>query len=448
MLRPPSQRLRGPRPAAARSCVRIATTALLLSLGGWPHAAAAQPVAYVGATVHPVSTAAIKHGVVIVEGGTILAVGDATTTIPSDAIRVDLTGSHLYPGFVHPLAQLGLIEIDSVRGTDDTHEIGDNNANVRAEVAVNADSRHLPVAISGGVLTAHVFPGGGLFTGTSAVLRLAGWNWEEMTLAAPTAMHLNFPASAGDGGNSNEDEGEDEADSRELAELDRLLDEVRAYARARDAGERGAGPSVDLDPKLEALRPVLAGELPLFIHADDRDAIASALDWVEKQELTRVVLVASADAAYLATRLAKAKIPVILRSVLALPTRSWEPYDQPFTAAARLHAAGVPVAISGNLSANARNLPFQAAMAAAHGLPRDVALRSVTLTAAEILGVADRVGSLEAGKEATFMVTNGDPLEIRTQIQQVWIAGAEVDLQEDPQRRLYDKYRQRPRPSR
>ncbi len=182
-----------PRPGtwlAAASLLVLATPLLAI-------AATAQPVAYVGATVHPVSAPTIEHGVLIVEGGTLVAVGDATTAIPNDALRVDLSGSHIYPGFVHPHSNLGLIEIDSVRGTDDTSEIGDNNANLRAEVAVNADSRHLPAATSGGILTAHIVANGGLFTGTSAVLRLAGWNWEEMTLASPVAMHLAFPNTAG-----------------------------------------------------------------------------------------------------------------------------------------------------------------------------------------------------------------------------------------------------------
>ncbi len=433
-----------PRPSRSHRRGLLAATALLLIASWQPGTATAQPVAYVGATVHPVSAPAIEHGVLVVDGDTILAVGDAATAIPSNATRVDLSGSHLYPGFIHPLSQLGLIEIDSVRGTDDTTEIGENNANQRAEVAVNADSRHLPVATSGGVLTAHVVPGGGTFSGTSAVLRLAGWNWEEMTLSAPTAMNLHFPAAAGGSADSEEDE---ESTSKALSEIDRLLDDVRAYARAREAAEQGKGPAVDFAPKLAALRPVLDGQLPLFIHATERDQITGALDWAEEQELTRIVLVTGPDAAYVAPRLAEAKVPVILRAVLTRPERNWESYDHPYTAAARLHAAGVQFAIAGNPSANARNLPFQAAMAAAFGLPPETALRSITLTAAEILGVADQLGSLTPGKQATFIATTGDPLEIRTQIRRAWIAGVEIDLKEDPQRRLYEKYISRPRPS-
>ena len=398
--------------------------------------AAEAATALTGATVHPVSGPAVEGGVVIVEDGKVTAVGGPQTAIPAGAEVVDLAGKHLYPGFIQPTSTLGLIEINSVRGTDDRTELAGVNAHHRAEVAFNADSLHLPVAVSGGVLTAHVVPGGGSFSGTSAVMRLEGWNWEQMAMAAPAGMNLHFPGASAD------DE-EDGASNRGLSAINDTLDDARAYAKARQAGASG----LDVDPRLEALQPLLDGEMRLFLHAGEKRQIEQALDWAAEQGFEDVVLVTGSDAAHLAERLASDQVEVILNRVLAEPDRRWEPYDSAFTAPARLQEAGVRFAIgNGGDASDARNLPFQAAMAAAFGLTPEQALRSVTLSAAEILGVADRLGSIDEGKEATLIVTDGDPLEIRTRIERAWIRGQEVDLSEDHQRRLYDKYRQRPLP--
>ncbi len=416
----------------------------------WSGAAVGEILVLTGGTIHPVSGPPIAGGVMVVEGDTIAAVGAEVEVPAGEGVTVvDLSGKHLYPGFVHPDSVLGLIEVGSVRGTRDVSELGEVNSELRAEVAVNADSLLLPVAVAGGVLTAHVAPRGGVFAGTSAVMRLSGWNWQDMTIRAPVGMHLNYPQTAGGGEDEDEDEQKEQRE-KALATINDALDDARLYRQAK-AAMAGGGPRLDVDPKLEALLPVLAGELPLFVHAREKSQIEDALDWAEEQELAKLVLVTGADAVHLAERLAEKQVPVIFGGVFALPDRRWEPYDVVFTAAARLHAAGVRFAISdggGSFGAsNARNLPFHAAQAAAFGLPKDVALRSVTLTSAEILGVADRLGSLEAGKEASFFVAGGDPLEIMTRIERVWIAGREVDLADEHQRRLYEKYRARPRRS-
>ncbi|RMH17324.1 MAG: imidazolonepropionase [Acidobacteria bacterium] len=414
-----------------------ARMALLLGLLALP--AAAETVAYVGATVHPVSGPPIDGGVMVVEDGVIRAVG-AGLAVPEGAEVVELNGLHLYPGFVHPLSALGLIEIGSVRGTRDLGEVGDNNAALRAEVAWNADSLLLPVAAAGGVLTAHVAPQGGTFAGSSAVMRLDGWNWHDMTLAAPAGMHLAYPQLLSGG----DDEDFEEKTKRALETINATFDDARAYRKAKDAGT-----PVDRDADLEALLPVLDGSLPLYVHAEEKSQIESALDWAAEQGFDNLVLVTTSDARYVAERLAKENVPVVLNGVLRLPRRRWEPYDAAYVAARVLHEAGVRFAIGdgdgGFAAANARNLPFHAAMAAAFGLPEDVALRSVTLTAAEILGVADRVGSLDPGKEATFFAATGDPLEITTRIERTWIRGRELDPEDNHQWRLYQRYNARPR---
>ncbi len=425
----------------------IAATGCLLLSG----VAFARTTAYVGATVHPVSSPPIENATLLVEDGQITGVG-SDLEIPAGAETVDLAGRHLYPGFVHPLSVLGLTEISSVRGTRDYSEIGDVNSDVRAEVAFNADSELLPVAMSGGILTAHVVPTGGVFRGTSAAIRLEGWNWEDMTLSSSVGAHLEYPRlrppSRGSDPPSEKEikERKDEA----LKIITSTLDDARAYLKAIAAADSGSGPRPSFDAKLAALAPVLAGDMSLFLYADEREQIESALDWARDEEFSDVILVTGPDAAYLADRLAEDNIRVLLNGVHRLPERSWEPYDTPFTAAKRLHDAGVEFCIGdgggGFKAPNVRNLPFHAATAAAFGLPKDVALRSITLSAAEFLGIEDRVGSLEVGKDATFIATNGDPLEVKTRILRAWIGGDEIDFSLDRQRRLYRKYLNRPQP--
>jgi imidazolonepropionase-like amidohydrolase len=397
--------------------------------------ARAEMTALVGATVHPVSSEAIENGTVLMRSGRIEAVG-AELDIPDGAEVIDLSGLHLYPGFVHPATQLGITEIASVAGTVDTAEMGNVNAAVRVEVAVNHDSELLPTTIAGGVLSAHIIPGGGLLRGSSAVMNLDGWSWEDMVLKAPVGMHLDFPAGA-----------VEDDDNEDLKLIEETLDRARHWHQARQAAERGNGRRPAHNDQLAALGPLLNGQMPLIIHANRYDVMEKALDWAEAQELENLILIANADVQYLAERLAAERVPVILRSVYSMPTRRWEPYDMAYVAAARLHQAGVQFAIADSAGgmdvANARNLPFHAGSAAAHGLPKEAALKTVTLWPAQILGVADRLGSLEAGKNATLFAASGDPLEVMTRITRVWIDGQEFDLQQDRSRRLYERYRER-----
>lgn len=417
--------------------LQIAVLALTLCVSS----AAAEQVALVGATLHPVSSEPIEDGVLLLDGSRIVALG-ADVEIPAEATVVDVSGQHIYPSLVHSGTPLGLTEISSVRGTRDTNEIGDINANIRAEVAFNADSMLLPVAVSGGVLISHVVPQGGVLTGTSAVMRLEGWNWRDMTASDSVGMHLRYPSFTS--GRRRSQEQIDKEKKRALELINKTFDDARAYAKARQAASDG-GPALDTDSNFEAMLPVLDGELALYIHAREKRQIESALDWAEEQGFENIVLVSGPDAQYVAPRLAAEGVPVILDSALEIPSRNWEPYDAAYAAASRLHEAGVQFSIGGGGDASdARNLPFHASMAAAYGLPRDVALKAVTLSAAEILGVAGDYGSLEAGKEATFIVTTGDPLEIRSRVERAWMGGVELDLN-DRQKDLFEKYNNRPR---
>jgi len=416
--------------------------ASVLPAAGLAGSAAAQDseslTALVGATVHPVAAEPIENGVVVMRGDRIEAVGAAdelSSSYQGDRVSVvALEGKHVYPGFVHPYSSLGLIEIGSVAGTVDTSEMGSINAALRVEVAFNHDSALLPVSIAGGIVATHTVPSGGLIRGTSAVMDMDGWSWEEMIIAAPAGMHIDFPAAA-----------VDDSENDDLQTIESTLEAARAWQKAERAFEAGDAPRPSRNDQLQALLPLLNGDIPVFLHADREDEINAALDWAERQQFARVVVIGGPDLQYVAERLATDGVPAILNGVYTMPTRRWEAYDMAYRAAAKLHEARVKFAIAdggGGFSAtNARNLPFHAGSSAAFGLPKDAALKSVTLWPAEILGVGDELGSLEPGKRASVIVTNGDPLEPMTSIERVWIDGKEYDLDRSRHRQLFERYK-------
>ena len=412
-------------------------------------ALAASSFVITGGTVHPVSGPEISGGMVVVENGKITAVG-ANLSVPAGAEHVDATGLQVYPGMVAVNTVLGLQEIGAVRATRDVREVGNINPNARAKVALNADSELIPVARANGVLVAQSATAGGLISGTSVVWQLQGWNWEELTIKDPAALHVDWPNMIMRTRNWWDEEPvkseEDQKKEREknLKEIRDAFDNAKAYMKAREAIAAG-GVRHDFDVRWEAMIPALKKQVPVFVQADEYMQIAAALDFAKEQDV-RLVIVGGRDAWRLADRLAAARVPVVYDETLSMPRRSWEPYDAAYTVPSKLFAAGVPFCISTGTedASNLRNLPYEAAMAAAFGLPKEEALKAVTLYPAQILGVADRLGSIEPGKDATLIVTDGDPLEIESHVKMAWISGAPVDLT-SRHTRLYDKYRNRPR---
>lgn len=407
-----------------------------------------QPILLEGGTVHTVSGASIEQGRLLFDQGRIVAVvgPDEALELPEGTQRIYLEGRHIYPGLISANTVLGLVEIDTVRGTVDIAETGVMNPNVRAEVAVNPASELFGVTRAAGILTVLTVPQAGrngLLGGRSALLRLDGWTWEDMTLQSGVGMHVFWPTERGVGFGAV---GIDSPEARRRAAEARVdqLDEFFARARAyRDA--RAADPNQPLDLRLEALGPVLAREMPLVVHADELRQIESALNFVERHGL-RLVLVGGYDAWRLTDRLRELDAAVIVSTVHRLPLRRHEPYDTPFVLPHRLHEAGIPFAIARVAttfaSAHERNLPFEAATAAAFGLPPEEALRAITLYPAQIFGVDDRIGALAPGLQATLIVTDGNPLEVTTQIERAWVDGREIDLA-SRHTRLYERYRQR-----
>lgn len=386
----------------------------------------------------------IERGVLVFDKGKITAVGP-DVPVPPDAEVIDIRGQHVYPGLIDANSIIGLTEIDSIRATRDFAEVGDVNPNVRAEVAVNPDSEIIAVTRANGVLVALAVPRGGVIAGQSAAIVLDGWTWESMTLKAPVGLHVYWPRMTPVRAFFvfvSEEEQRRRAEEA-LRKLKEAFREARAYWTAKKAeGGHPGTPYHDVDVRWEAMVPVLEGKLPVFVHADTLDQIQAAVAWAEAEKV-RIVLVGGADAPMAADLLRQKDVPVITGPILELPTREWEPYDAAFTLPARLAQAGIRYCIGGDGGAwNERNLPYHAAMATAYGLPRDEALKAITISCARILGIDDRVGSLEVGKDATLLVATGDPLDIRTQVTRAFIQGRPVNLYNRHQR-LYEKYREK-----
>jgi imidazolonepropionase-like amidohydrolase len=330
----------------------------------------------------------------------------------------------------------------------DTSEIGDLNPNARADVAINPHSNLIPVTRLNGVTAAVVTPEGGLVSGESALVQLAGWTPAEMTIKAPLAMHVRFPRlrSGSTDDQPQDEEAEKEADksyAEQIDKLRKLFRDGQAYAKAAAARAKDASVRrYDRDVMLEPMIAVVEGRVPVVIHADLERDIRAAIRFADEVGL-KIILADAVDATRVIPELKQRDIPVILGPILALPPREDDPYDYVFSAAAKLHAAGVRFAIQSSDSHNARNLPYHAAACAAFGLPKEEALRAITINPAQIFGVADRIGSLEAGKRADLIVTDGDPLEIWTNVKRVFIGGEEIPM-ESNQTLLYRKFSGRP----
>jgi imidazolonepropionase-like amidohydrolase len=404
-------------------------------------------VAIRNATIYPVTSAPIPNGTIVFVNGVITAVG-TNVTIPAGATVIDGSGLSVYPGLIDSGSQVGLTEISSVAGTNDTTELGELNPNARAEIAVNPHSNLIPVTRVNGVTTVIAEPEGGIISGQSALIQLAGWTAKEMVLKAPVALHIHFPRlrSAPFIEQPQDEEAEKEAKKNYTNEVDKLHDLLRdAQAYAKAAAAKSKDSTVrrfDRDVLLDALVAAVEGREPVIMHANLARDIRAALKFADEFKL-KVILADAADVAQVIPELKARNAAVILGPILALPPREDDPYDLIFTNAKTLYDNGIRFSIQSSDAHNARNLPYHAAMCAAFGLPKDVALKAITIFPAEIFGVADRIGSLEPGKIANVIVTDGDPLEIVTQVQRVFIGGEDIPM-ETNQTLLYKKFLQRP----
>lgn len=395
-----------------------------------------------------VSGATIERGTLVIQDGKIAALG-ATVSIPRGARVIDGTGLSVYPGMINALTILGLTEVGAVSATVDTTELGDFNANAKALTAVNPHSELIPVARMNGVTTTVTCPLGGLIAGQCAVIHLDGWTPEEMKVVSPAAMHINYPrlgfggrGGFGGGGFSAPNEQQRQARDRQVESLRTKIEDAQAYRQARVAAAADRSlPARAVDLGLEAMIPVLEGKVPIIVSADSESEIKGALDLAEKFKL-KLIINGGEQAIRIAKDLKEKQVPVVLPSVLSLPDSDDSPYDEPFARAAALHAAGVKICFSTGGASDARLLPYHAGMAAAFGLPKEEALKATTLYPAQIFGVDQQLGSLEVGKLATIVVTDGDLLEFRTRVKLMFIHGRPTDLA-NKHSRLYDKFKER-----
>jgi len=406
----------------------------------------AQTIAIRGGTVHTLAGASVERGTVVIEDGLISTVGQ-NVQVPAGAEVIDATGHHVYPGFFDALTSLGLSEVGAVPVTNDVSELGDYNPHLLAMWAVHPASEHIPVARANGITHTVAAPrgGGGDMAGQGSLMHTHGWTVEEMVIEPSVGIVLGWPnlqlrsfdyATMSVSERSFR-EAKKEYDEK-IEEIEGWLDAARNYEAAREAGTE-----VERDLKLEALIKVVNGELPFLISVGSERGINDVLDFAERNEV-RVVLLGANDAWKVADRISDAGVPVILGPTQSLPRDEDYGYDQVYALPGQLHAAGVMVGMATFGASASRNLPYEIGSAVSYGLPQEEALRVITINNAEILGVGDRLGTIETGKIANLIVTDGDPLEIATQYTHLIINGQLAPL-ENKHLELYELYRSRPR---
>lgn len=398
-----------------------------------------KPIAIVGATIHPVTGPSIERGTIIFDNGKIVALGSGLQ-IPAGTEIIDAADKHVYPGLISSNTYIGLTEIGAVRASNDRNETGGINPNVKAEVAFNPESELIPVARANGITMIVSSPAGGLISGTSALMLMDGWTWEDMRFKSAAALVVNWPGMYIRKGPQEEEQKKSrDASLKEIADAFR---DARAYQKAKNAEQQKGIPYHNIDVRWEAMIPVLEGKVPVMVVANDIQQIQAAVAWAAEENL-KLILLGGADSWRVTDLLKKNSVAVIVLGTYNLPTHRFDEYDDPFELPAKLYRAGIQFAIaSGDEAAHERNLPYHAAYAAAYGLPKEEALKAVTLYPAQIFGVADRVGSLEVGKDATLIVTTGDPLEIRSAVTMEFIQGRKIDLT-SKHTMLYEKYKEK-----
>ncbi len=377
----------------------------------------------------------IENGTVVIRDGKIDAVG-AVVSIPAGAQTIDGRGLTVYPGMMDAGTSLGLVEVgQGANGTVDTSETGELNPNAKAIIAINQHSAHVAVTRVDGITHVVTLPRDGLISGQAAVINLVGTTPLEMAVVPYAALVINYPRLGGRRGDFGPAQPASDitaalaATERQLDQIRKMLRDAEAYARAQDAYAKDKSlPRPDRSVVLESLVPYVRGERPVIIRADREGELRGAIKFADEMKL-KPILMGGDDAWKIASLLKEKNVPVILTGILSLPLHEDDAYDTLYENAAKLQQAGVRFCIStGDGGAEVRSLPFYAGMAAAFGLPKDEALKSVTLYPAQIMNVADRLGSVEKGKTANLVVTDGDLLEVRTHVRYLFIDGRRVPL--------------------
>lgn len=393
--------------------------------------------ALTNATIETITKGTIQNGTVIVQDGKIVDVG-TNVSIPSGAKTIDCSGLTIYPGMIDGGTQIGLVEVSSDPRTRDNSEIGEVIPHIQALTAVNPSSAIHPVTRVSGVTTALTMPSGGLFPGTAALINLHGYTPDQM-YAGFKGVVLNFPTTGRRGRwDRRSDDDIKKAAEKALANLNDVWDKAIQYHKIDSAT---GGKDQPYYPEMEALMPVVRGEMKLLVNVNSANDIKSALKWI-KEKGADAILCGVIEGWRVAEEIAEAGIPVITGPVLTNPTRSYDRYDRPYANAGIMQKAGVKVAIRTDQTENVRNLPYHAGFAATYGMGKDEALRAITIIPAEIFGVADKYGSIEKGKVANLFVTTGDPFETKTDVKYVFIDGWNIPMV-SRHTQLYDEYLER-----
>lgn len=399
-----------------------------------PASPAKTPVWIKQATLHTASEKGTFTGDILIENGKITQIGNVQNA-PNNATIIDAQGKHIYPSFIAPNTILGLAEIEAVRATRDYSEVGVITPNVRAQIGFNTDSKIIPTVRYNGILITQIAPTAGLISGLSSIMYLDAWHWEDATLKKDDAMYVNIPSFRIYG--EDKEGKQKENQEKRVKELFKAFEEAYSYYIAKKANT-----VTQIDQRWEAMLPVFEQKIPVFTVANELKQIYTALELSEKYKV-KLVLIGASDSWKIAKLLADKKIPVVLERIHSLPDREDEDIDLPYKKPKILYDAGVKFCLSMDGFWQQRNLPFLAGTAIAYGLPQEEALKSITLYTAQILGIADRVGSLEVGKEATLFISEGDALDMKTCIlYKAFVQGKEIQLT-SIQTELYQKYMQK-----
>ncbi len=403
-------------------------------------------------TIHPVTAPDIENGAVLVVDGKIAEIGTKVEA-RGGARVIDGHGLQLYPGLINAATNVGLSEISSLRDTVDLDEVGLFNPELRAEIAFNSSSEHVEVTRASGITSVISLPGSGgrggfgggggsVITGQGALMHLEGWTWEEMTVKPSAVMDMLFPEiqtvprqfAALTGRPARTYAEEEKQYKEQLKQVSEFFEQARRYDKAKAAG----GPDFRSDVRLEAMIPVINGKLPLLVRAEKEKMIKDAVEFADKEKV-KVIIADPREIGSTGSLLKARNIPVVLGKTFQLPMRDDDPYDAAYTLPNDFYRAGVKICFGTFDVEFARNVPFEAAQAVAFGLPHDEALKALTINSAEILGAGDKLGSIEKGKLADLILTDGDPMEAKTNIKQMFIAGREVNL-ESRHTREYEKW--------
>jgi len=385
--------------------------------------------AITNATIHTVSNGVIENGIILIDGTTITFVGRNAKITP-DYERIDASGQHVYPGFMDAGTQLGLQEIGAVAVTNDQAELGEFNPHVRAFTAVNPSSVSIPVTRLNGVTHVISMPVSGRMSGKATLMDLYGYTPDSMAVQPNAGLHLNWPSAQKGGWWDDRDEEKVKKEyQKNIKELNDFWCKAEFYDKMMSAYQDNPDDKEqpDMDKKMQAMREVVNGKIPVIISVDAKQDILNAIEWTKEHPEARFILAGVQEGWRVADEIAEAGLPCLV-STLYTPERDYDNYQRPYQNPGKLHAAGVKVAIATGDVENVRNAPYHTGYAATYGLGKEEALKAITINPAEIFGVADKLGSIEEGKQANLFIADGDPFEPMTHINQVFIRGYKIPM--------------------